>query len=235
MFIRRLVFLAIFIALIGVLGIGIRYSPRLDWLIEHELALHERVALHPFASWWVGLLAYFGLSLVPGTAGKSVVCGWLYGFWGSLAMVELGLTGAAIVSFLIGRTLAHELVARKWHQRLRNFGRHFAHDGALYLVQLRVAHAPFTLINYGAGATQIPLLTFSWTTALGILPGSMVFTFVGTRIPSLRSVADHGVWALLDLPLILALLATCTLPLLLRTIFLRWAKRKHNLHNRNAA
>ncbi len=218
---RRILVLLLFIGLIGLMGIGLRYSPNLSWVVDHEVAFREHVLAHPISSWCGGLLVYFVTSLIPGTAGKSVVCGWLFGFWGAFAMVELGLTGAAIVSFLSGRYFARELVQRKWQHRLRNLQRHIAQDGAFYLLMLRMAHAPFTLVNYGAGATNIRLYSFCWTTLLGILPGTVIFTFVGTRIPSLRIVVERGVWSLVDLPLLTALLLTASLPLLTRSVVRR--------------
>ena len=169
--------------------------------------------------WCQGVLLYTVLSLIPGTGGKSVVVGWLFGLWAAVAMVEFGLTSAAVVSFLIARYFARELILRQTSMlKLRKFARRFRRQGAFYLLLLRLGHAPFTLVNYGAGVAQIPLRTFWWTTHVGILPGMLVFTFIGTRIPSLQAVAKEGVWSLLDPPLILALLATLLLPIFLRLV-----------------
>ena len=225
MLIRRILFLLIFLGMIAALGVGVRYLPSLSWVVEHERAFREYVIDHPLSSWCYGLLAYFVISLVPGTAGKSVVCGWLFGFWGALAMVELGLTGAAIASFLCGRYFFGELLQGRWQVRFGDLQRHTTQDVAFYLLMLRMAHAPFTFINYGAGATRIPLSIFCWTTLLGILPGTAVFTFVGARVPSLQLVAEHGVWSLVDLPLVIALVLTAMLPVLLRYAARGLAKR----------
>jgi uncharacterized membrane protein YdjX (TVP38/TMEM64 family) len=218
---RRILFVLIFVGTIIAIGIGVRYLPSLSWVTEHERAFRAHVVEHPISSWCYGLLAYFAVSLVPGTTGKSVVCGWLFGFWGALAMVELGLLGAAVVSFLGSRHFSALYFSRQfangqWRERFRSLQHHSNQDTAFYLLMLRMAHAPFTLVNYGAGATKIPLSVFCWTTLLGILPGTVVFTFVGARVPSLQLVAEHGVWTLVDLPLILALVVTAMLPVLLR-------------------
>ena len=53
----------------------------------------------------------------------------------------------------------------------------------------------------------------------------MIFVFVGTRIPTLQSLAKGGVWQLFD-PLLFALLAsTVVIPVLLR-----WAIRRFRDH-----
>ncbi|MEZ6138157.1 MAG: VTT domain-containing protein [Pirellulaceae bacterium] len=227
LFSRRIATLLLFILLIVLMGLGQRYIPSWGWIVDHEQALREYVSIHPISSWCVGLLIYFAISLIPGTSGKSVVCGWLFGFWQAFAMVELGLTGAAVVSFLGGRFLARDVVEPKWRRRLRIFRRQFALGGARYLLLLRLAHAPFTLINYGAGAIKVPLPAFCWTTLLGILPGTMVFTFAGTRVPSLKIVAEQGVWSLLDLPLLAAMTGIVFLPLLFHFLLQSLAKRMH--------
>jgi uncharacterized membrane protein YdjX (TVP38/TMEM64 family) len=227
MYSKRIITLLIFIALVAAMGIGQHYFPDWQWIVNHEQSLREYVTVHPILSWCIGLFAYFAISLIPGTAGKSVVCGWLFGFWKAIAMVELGLTAAAVVSFLCGRFLARDAVKRKWRSRLRILSRRFTRDGAFYLLALRLAHAPFTLVNYGAGALKIPLPAFCWTTFLGILPGSAVFIFAGTRVPSLKIVAEQGIWSLFDLPLLAALIGIAALPLVLHYVVLRLAKRMH--------
>lgn len=231
----RLVGLLLFITIVGLIGVGIHYTPQLSWIVDHEQILRQRVASNPITSWCVGLLIYFAISLIPGTGGKSVVFGWLFGFWQALLIVELGLTGAAVVSFLLGRFFLSAVIHRKWEERLQSIGRRYAYDGAFYLLVLRLAHAPFTLVNYGAGATKIPLYSFCWTTLLGILPGAIVFTFAGTRIPSLRIVAERGVLSLIDLPLFAALLATALMPFFLRLLARTLAKHMHHSHTLSAS
>ena len=221
---RRLVVLVLLVFSVTCIGIGIRYLPDLHWIAEREESLRAQIESTPVASYVVGLLLYFGVSLIPGTYGKSIVFGWLFGFLGALFLVEIGLTAAALVSFLIGRFLVKHLLLRRWLIYLRWVNKRFAQDGAFYLLSLRMAHAPFTLINYGAGATSIPFSTFWWTTHVGILPATAVFTFAGSRIPSIRTVAEHGAWAIVDPMLIVALVAIAFLPMLVRP----WLRKRLN-------
>ena len=83
------------------------------------------------------------------------------------------------------------------------------------MLMLRLLHTPFSFVNYGAGATNIvSARTFWWTTQLGLLPGTMVFVFAGTRIPSLAIIAERGVAAIFDPLLFLVLILTAFLPIL---------------------
>jgi uncharacterized membrane protein YdjX (TVP38/TMEM64 family) len=52
---------------------------------------------------------------------------------------------------------------------------------ALLAVRL-IPTIAFTLINWAAGLTAIPRGTFAWTTAVGILPGAIVFTLTGSGL-----------------------------------------------------
>ncbi len=225
MLVRRLLFLIVFVLTIAAIGVAARYYPDWHWIVKQEQQFRERVTAAPVTSWCIGVSLYFVISLIPGTGGKSVIAGWLFGFWAALAMIELGLTAAAIVSFLLGRYAFGALVQSHWQHRLQFLARRMAGDGAFTLLMLRLAHAPFTLVNYGAGASSVPLGTFWWTTHVGILPGTVVFAFVGTQIPSLQAVADRGVWALVDWPLLAALLATFVFPLILSRTLGRGACR----------
>ena len=220
--IRRLLFVLVIVAAIAAVGVGARPLTNLNWIVEREDSLRKQIAVSPIASCVLAFLVYVGLSLIPGTAGKSIVVGWLFGFVVALFLVEIGLTTAAVISFLISRLLIKQLLHRRWLIYLRVIGKRFARDGAFYLLWLRVAHVPFTLVNYGAGATEIPLFTFWWTTHAGILPSSLIFTLIGSRIPSIRTVAEKGVWSMLDPTLLIVLVATAILPV----VFSPWARKK---------
>jgi len=198
----------------------------LQWLVDREARLREAVRSHSMIAWLAGFAVYICLSLVPGTSGKSVVVGWLFGFWSGVLMVDTALTVAALISFIACRYVLrpivearHAVVLSHWRERLRN-------DAAFYLLMLRFVHTPFSFVNYGAGALNVvPLSTFWWTTQLGLLPGTMVFVYAGTRIPTLAELADHGLMELLDLPLIAALIATALMPVAVRTIIRRIRKK----------
>ncbi len=213
---QRIVSLIVLLAVVLCLGLAVRFVPDLQWLVDREQALRQAVETAPLLSWILGLAVYILLSLVPGTAGKSVVCGWLFGLWPAVLMVNIGLTATAVLSFLLARFVFAKFVLRGWHDKMRILNGWFQREGAFALLALRMVHAPFTVVNYCAGATRIPLRTFWWTTHLGILPGTLVFTFAGTRIPSLKEVVLLGPWALLDGPLLAALGFTAAVPFVVR-------------------
>jgi uncharacterized membrane protein YdjX (TVP38/TMEM64 family) len=52
---------------------------------------------------------------------------------------------------------------------------------------------PFSLFSYVAGAARVPLTTFVWTTAVGYIPITAVFVYVGSQLESL-SATDPLLW-----------------------------------------
>ncbi len=212
----RLLAMIGFIVLVGVIGVLGQEYGSLDWFVQNEYRLRDSISEQPVQFWLLGLAAYWLFSMVPGRAGKSVGVGWLFGFWQAVLMVDLALTAAAIVSFSAARFVIGQQVTERFGPLIRKINRGLENDGAFYLLTMRMAHMPFTFVNYGAGTTTVSYGTFAWTTMVGLLPGTMIFVFVGTRIPTLAVLAEHGVWPLLD-PLLFALLAaTVCFPWLVR-------------------
>lgn len=216
----RLLAMTTIVLVIGACGLLTRHFASLERLVENETRMREFIRAHSWESWFFALAIYTVFSLVPGTSGKSVVCGWLFGFWQGVLLVDFGLTLAAIAGFIVARFTMRQTINERFGGLVQKLNRGLANDGAFYLLLLRMAHLPFSVVNYGAAATSVSLGTFGWTTAVGILPGTMIFVFVGTRIPTLESLAQEGVWRLFD-PLLFALLAsTVGIPFLVR-----WAIR----------
>ena len=222
---KRLTIMIVIVFVIGALGYLTQEVRSMQWLIDNESRMRDYVRDYPWQSWILGLGVYTAFSIVPGTSGKSVVWGWIFGFWPAVFIVDIGLSVAAVGSFVSSRFLFRDMVKSRFRELVTKLDHSLDHDGAFYLLVMRVAHVPFTFVNYGAGATSVSLGTFAWTTMLGLLPGTMIFVFVGTRIPTLEKLAKDGIWQLLDPLLISLLVATFVFPFLVR-----WAMRKYRGH-----
>lgn len=219
------------VAVIALLGIMAQQYTSLDWLVAKEANLRELVQRRPLDSWMTCLVIYICLSLIPGLSGKAVIVGWLFGFWASVLMIDIGLTVAALITFSASRFLFREVVEARFGIHLIHFRRKLESDAGFYLLMLRFLHAPFSFVNYAAGATNIvPLRTFWWTTQFGLLPSTMIFAFAGTRIPALSIIAERGVLSLLDPPLIAALVITAILPIIIRWIAAGVRRRFRSRH-----
>lgn len=213
---RRFLIGLVFIGLLAVVALFFREHASLDALVLHELRMRDSIAANPVQAWLTGLGVYFLASLIPGTGGKSMVFGWLFGLWPAVLMIDVALTLAALVTFLVSRHLIRDAVEARFALHVDRLNRRLQNDGPFYLLILRMAHAPFTFINYVSGALRVRTRTFWWTTQVGLLPGTIVFVFAGTRLPTLRKLADQGVIGLLDPWLLTALACTGAFPVVVR-------------------
>ncbi|MBC7965421.1 MAG: TVP38/TMEM64 family protein [Fuerstia sp.] len=216
---RRLRLPILIIVLMAVVAVLASRHTSLDWFVQNEQWLRAAIKANPVKSHIIVFFAYLIVSLVPGMAGKSIVLGWLFGLISGVLIVNIALVAAAITTFLLCRYYLQSVVQARFGPYLDPIQQRMKDDGAFYLLTLRLAHAPFSIMNYAAGAgTAVPLWTFWWTTQLGLLPGNIVFVFAGTRLPGLDVLVKRGPLSLLDGPLIAALAATVVLPWLARKL-----------------
>ena len=206
----------------------------LELLIEQEQRVRQAIAANPWQSFVIGFVIYFVLSLVPGTGGKGIVYGWLFGFWQGVTIVTIGLTIAAMIIFYLSRYLFQEAIERRYTRFLSLMNKHLEKEGAFYLLTLRMAHAPYSIVNPVSGASRVRSWTFLWTTALGLLPANIIWVYVGLRLPSLEELAATGPEAFIDLPLIVALVGCAFLPPLVRLFIGRFGIPVDDTHAHDA-
>jgi len=188
----------------------------LEKLLYLENRIHSLIALDPLRSFLVGFGIYTGLSLVPGTGGKAIVYGWLFGFWQAMTIVTAGLALTGMVIFSLSRYLFQASIERRYTNFVSLMNKHIEKEGAFYLLTLRMLHAPFSIVNPVCGASRVSPWTFFWTTVVGLLPANAIWVYVGIRLPSLHDLANSGPVAFIDPPLIGALVVCALLPLLIR-------------------
>lgn len=213
---RKLLILALSVLLLLVLGWIVHQYVSLEELVARETSVRQYIALNPLSAFFYGFGVYMMLALVPGTGGKAIVWGWLFGFWQAVLIVTVGLSIAAMIIFELSRYLFREAVERRYVRFLAIMNRHLKKEGAFYLLTLRMAHAPFSIVNPVSGASRVRTWTFFWTTVIGLLPANVIWAYVGLRLPSLAELAEHGPGTFIDLPLIAALVFCAMLPALVR-------------------
>jgi uncharacterized membrane protein YdjX (TVP38/TMEM64 family) len=214
--IRRALIFIIFVSALGVLYLASRQLLDLDDLIAREQALRSSLARRPLIGFFIGFMIYVGVSLVPGTTGKALIIGWFYRFWIGLLIVNLGLTIAAIISFCVSRYIFHDAIVSRYGHRLARVNSALERDGASYLFAARILHTPYSVTNYVLGVTRIRLVSFWWSTQLGILPGNLVFVYAGAQAPTLQELEQQGLRSLFSPGLLIAFIAVSVLPLLAR-------------------
>jgi uncharacterized membrane protein YdjX (TVP38/TMEM64 family) len=164
---------------------------------------------------------------IPGGALATMVGGYLFGLWIGAAASVIGATLGAIAVFLAARTALGEPLRARAGPALRRMEEGFRRNAFSYLLVLRLVPVfPFWLVNLVPAFCGVSLRTYALATLIGIIPGSFVFSSVGSGLGELL---DRGgkpdfkilfQWHIL-LPILgLALLAL--LPVIVR----KWQQRK---------
>ena len=138
--------------------------------------------------------------------------GLLFGLWWGSIYTFLGAMVNCTVMFLLSRSIGYESVkalverrlSAKWQKRLEAAA---GREGFLLLVVLRLIPAvPYNLINYAFGLTRMGYPAYLLGSAIGIIPGTLVFINIGDKA---MDVTNPGFW--LAIVLLAALLAVTTL------------------------
>ncbi|MEL6977315.1 MAG: TVP38/TMEM64 family protein [Pseudomonadota bacterium] len=127
---------------------------------------------------------------IPGAIWMTLLGGFLFGTWLGAPLIVLAATLGATAVFLIARTSLGAALREKAGPWLKKLEAGFQENAWSYMLILRLVPAfPFFVVNLAPALLGARLWTFVWTTALGIVPGTVVFTSVGA---GLGEVIDQG-------------------------------------------
>jgi uncharacterized membrane protein YdjX (TVP38/TMEM64 family) len=128
---------------------------------------------------------------LPGATIMTLAGGFLFGSLWATLYVNIGATAGATLAFLAARYLFHEWVERKFGDRLGPIQEGFAKNAFSYLLTLRLIPLfPFFLVNLLSGLTRVRVSTYVAATALGIIPGSFVYTFAGRQLGTINALSE---------------------------------------------
>jgi uncharacterized membrane protein YdjX (TVP38/TMEM64 family) len=137
-------------------------------------------------------------SFIPFPAEILALCaGAVFGTVLGSALIWCGAMLGALVAFALARHLGQKAV-EAWlsESRAAELRRWTGNHGALALLAARLVPViAFNLINYAAGLTPVRLWTFTWTTALGILPVTVLCCWLGAEMRAMSWPLIAGVSA----------------------------------------
>ena len=173
-----------------------------------------------FAAVYVTIVSFS----LPGAAVASVTGGFLFGLPLGTALNVLSATIGASVIFLaarwgLGAALSAKIEASEG--RLRRLREGLRENEISVMLLLRLVPAvPFFVANLLPALVGVRFANFFWTTALGIIPGALVFTSIGG---GLGAVFDRGespdlslLWEPRIIGPILGLCALAALPMVIK-------------------
>lgn len=158
----------------------------------HRAELLSYIDTYPIAMPLLFITLYIvttTLSL-PGGAALSLFGGFLFGMPWSTLYVVFGATIGATFLFFAARTALGGFLKKKAGPFLSKMEKGFHKNASSYLLFLRfIPLFPFWLVNLAPAFFNVRTSTFIWTTLVGIIPGSYVFTQAGS---GLGAIFDKG-------------------------------------------
>lgn len=152
-----------------------------DPAVEMELLIETWGPFAALAS--IGLMVLHSFVPLPAEV-LAVANGMLFGaLWGTVVTWIGAMLGAWLafgLARLLGRPFVEGLVAERHWATLDLWSRRGG--GAALLCARLIPVISFNLINYAAGLTTISWWTFTWATAIGILPLTLLAVLTGAGV-----------------------------------------------------
>jgi uncharacterized membrane protein YdjX (TVP38/TMEM64 family) len=154
-----------------------RHREELKAFVDGNLPL----ALMAYAGVYIAVVA---LSL-PGATLLTILGGFLFGWMIGASVTVFAATIGAVIVFQVVKTSLGSVVAQKAGPFVKKLSEGFARDAFNYLLFLRLVPAfPFFAVNAVAGLSRIGLQPFAIATFIGIIPGTIAFSYLGTGLDS---------------------------------------------------
>ncbi|MCX5777480.1 MAG: TVP38/TMEM64 family protein [Candidatus Firestonebacteria bacterium] len=149
------------------------------------------------SNYFLAVLYYIGLYFVvaafsiPGAFVLSIAGGFLFGAAAATIYVLAGATSGAILAFIASKYLLGDYLQKRYKKELLYFNKEMSENEKYYILMLRfISVLPFFLLNILAGLTKLDLKTFIWTTAIGILPSTLIYTYAGHNLSGIEEPTD---------------------------------------------
>ncbi len=163
-----------------------------ETLKDYKETLLNLVSDHWFLTPFLFILLYIVITALSLPIGifLSLLSGFLFPQPFCTIYVVIGATIGASIIFLVAKTAARDFLQKKAGPKLKKMEREFRENGVNYLLFLRLVPLfPFWLVNIAPAFFNISLITYIWTTMVGIAPGSFVYAQAGR---GLGAILDSG-------------------------------------------
>ena len=134
------------------------------------------------------VVATFGLPAFPFTLAGGAMFGLVVGSFLSWMGALLGACGAYLLARLLGRDAVQGMLG-KWGEKLDVLG---ARSGFSTILRLRlIPVVPFNLVSIAAGLSGVSFRAYAAATALGIIPGCVIYTYFADSLVAGVEGASH--------------------------------------------
>lgn len=125
----------------------------------------------------------------------NAAAGFIYGFWVALPLMMLAWVINGIICYFLGKYAARPALLRLLgEERFVRYEGIIEGGGVTLLLAMRlIPIIPFSFFSYVAGSAEVPFWRFVWTTAVGYIPITALFVYLGSRLEEL-SLTDPFLW-----------------------------------------
>lgn len=165
----------------------------IDSVIDNKNSLIMFANKHYLASIAIYVIVYIILVGVgfPVSAALCIVSGLIFGLIEGIIIAVSSATLGSIISFLASRYIFYDYIRRKYSTKVEMFEKRVEKNRIKYILGMRLLPGmPFSITNMLAGLTSIELYTFTWTTVLGMLPGTVVLILTGNALRTVNSISE---------------------------------------------
>ena len=141
--------------------------------------------------------------------------GWAFGIARGSLYVMIGATLGAAASFLVARYLLRGWVARRieGNSKFAAIDEAVGREGGKIVLLTRLSPIfPFNVLNYGFGLTKVSLRAYLVASAIGMLPGTFLYVYIGSVAGSLATAGPRqrspAEWAFLGIGLLATVAVT---------------------------
>ena len=222
---KDLKLLAIIILFSAILVLA-NYFPTKEWIDQLLLWSND----NPKFAWVTFSLIYLisSLFLLPGAI-ITLAGGFIFGLKQGVILASIASTIGATASFVLGRYLMKESIQNKLDLKLKSIDRLIYEQGFLIILLLRLTPViPYNILNYALSISNVNIKKFILASWLGMLPMTILYTYLGTLAVSLKKVNNvlldhhHSLSAIF----LIGLVITILLVVYLTTIAKRIIKKR---------
>lgn len=168
--------------------------------------LHEKLTLDELAlrygklhayiqdNFTVAIIVSIGLYIVTTAASipiallLSIAIGLMFGWALGAFIIIVGATIGASILYFIAKSLAHDFFTHRAGKFLNVMAKGFRENSVSYMLFLRLAAIfPFSVVNVVPAILGVSFKIYFWTTAIGIIPGTLAYAYAGEGLRSIIS------------------------------------------------
>ncbi len=180
---------AVIVLLVASIGIGLFVLPTQEYLTRALAWIDSTGVWGPVI---LGVIYIFAcVFFIPGSL-ITLGAGFIFGVGLGFVTVSIASTLGATAAFLAGRTLARGWIEKRvaFSEKFQAIDRAVERQGFKIVLLTRLSPLfPFNMLNYAFGLTRVRLRSYFFASWIGMLPGTLMFVYVGSAAKSLSDLA----------------------------------------------